>query len=297
MELVEKVIPEPVITYKPSSPFEAKILENKRLTEEKSEDDVRHLVIDISGSKISYLEGQSIGIKAISSDPNQKVPIRLYSIASAREGDDGFSTSVSLCIKRVLFKDPETGEMIKGFTSNYICDLKKGDSILITGPIGRKLLLPKDKTINLIMVAVGTGIAPFRAFIKHIYKEAGSWEGKCRLFYGSKSGMESLYMNDENNDIGQYYTKDTFEAYKALSQEDKTKDGKSIYVQHRLEENEKEIWEMIKENNFCLYICGIKALEKGIDDVFTKWAKNEGLDWLTIKDNLKKEGRWNSEVY
>ena len=54
----------------------------------------------------------------------------------------------------------------------------------------------------MLMVGVGTGIAPFRAFVKHIYEERGGWKGQVRLFYGAKTGMELLYMNDVRKDLG-----------------------------------------------------------------------------------------------
>ncbi|MDH5560296.1 MAG: FAD-binding oxidoreductase [Deltaproteobacteria bacterium] len=297
MKLITKVIPEPTEVYKPSNPFKAKVIENKRLTPVESEEDIRHIVFDLSGSGISYLEGQSLGIQVPGVDEHgKKNRIRLYSIASSRKGDDGLSSTVSLCVKRVMYKDDQ-GVLQKGLTSNYVCDLMPSDAVYITGPAGRKLLLPADNSVHLIMLAVGTGIAPFRAFIQHIYREKGSWGGKVRLFFGAKTGLESIYMNQENNDIGQYYTQETFLAFQALSREEKTKDGNKFYVQNRLEENEKEIWEIIKEGHFCFYICGLKGLESGAEEVLDKWAKKDGLNWNTMKAEFVEQGRWNIEVY
>ena len=143
------------------------------------------------------------------------------------------------------------------------------------------------------MVAVGTGIAPFRAFIHHIYREHGGWGGQVQLFFGAKTGMESVYMNDENNDIGQYFTHETFKAFQALS---RAQTGKKVYVQDKIAEA-KQLWGCITEGNFCFYLCGLKGLEEGVDQVFAGWAAEEGLDWAAMKAGFVEQGRWNIEVY
>jgi len=297
MKVIEKYIPDSNKIYKAKEPFEATVIENIKLTLANSEDDIRHLVIDLSQSGISFLEGQSIGVvKPMEGEGRKYSKVRLYSIASARSGDDGLASTVSLCVKRVVYEDKEDGKIKYGMISNYICDRQKGDKIYITGPIGRRFLLPDDENVNLIMIAVGTGIAPFRAFINFIYNERGSWKGNVRLFFGAKTGMESIYMNDENNDLGLYYTQETYKAYKALSRESTIDDG-NAYVQDRIEEQRKEIWSVIKDGNFCLYICGLSAVLDGVENIFQKWAKEDGFVWDEMRKQFKKEGRWNVEVY
>lgn len=294
MELthIEKDIVTPGNSYKPTAPYTAKVLENRLLIEEGAETDVRHIVIDLSGSGISYVEGQSIGVIAPGETENGKPHRpRLYSIASSRKGDDGLASTVSLTVKRVLFTDPETGEEVRGVASNYLCDLKPGDSLNITGPVGRHFFLPVDDTVDLIMVAVGTGIAPFRAFLHYIYQEKKSWNGNVYLFYGTRTAMDSLYMNRENNDIGQYMEQKTFQAFRALSNVDR------VWVQRRIEENQEEIWEVLKKGNFAFYICGLKGMEEGVYEIFQKLAENEGKNWDEMKQRFKDEGRWNVEVY
>lgn len=292
MEVLEKEIPAEGQIYKPSSPYRARIVENRRLTEEGSPDDIRHIVINIEGSGMVYLEGQSVGIIPPGEDEKGKRHRpRLYSIASSRHGDDGTSTTVSLTVKRVLFTDGETGEEVRGVASNFICDLKEGDDLDLTGPIGRTFFLPKDSSVNLIMVSVGTGIAPFRAFLHFAYRERKTWGGKVRLFHGAKTGMESIYMNQASNDIGQFMEEKTFQAFKALS------NIENVYIQKRIEENMDEIWEMVKEGNFAFYICGVKGMESGVDDLFRGKATGEGKDWDGMKSAFKEAGRWNVEVY
>ncbi len=291
MDLEKTEVNKEGTVYKPSSPFEATLVSNERISSEESPDDIRHIVINVADSGINYIEGQSIGIIP-PYGPNEERPrVRLYSIASPRKGEVGKDT-LALTIKRVIFEDAETGEEVRGLASNYICDAKPGDKINITGPVGRTFFLPKDDRTNLIMIAVGTGIAPFRAFIRHIYLERKSWEGKILLFYGAKTGMESLYMNDRNNDIGQYYEEETFTAYQALSQV-----GDKSHVQDQLTNNQDLVWEIIQEGNFAFYICGLKGVEEGTEKIFTELAQNEGKNWDEMHQQFKKEGRWHIEVY
>jgi ferredoxin--NADP+ reductase len=278
--------------YKPSNPWNAKIIENQRITSENSPDDIRHIVIDISDSQMEVKEGQSIGVVVPGTDETgKKHRVRLYSVASRREGESAENT-MALTIKRVLFKDDQTGNLVKGLASNYVCDLHPGDPITITGPVGRTFLLPKDPDTDIIMIAVGTGIAPFRAFIHHMFKGNVKWQGKVLLFFGTKSGLESLYMNDKNNDIGQYYTEETFHAFTALS-----RGNEKQYVQHKLRDNIELIWDIIKQDKFSVYICGLKGMEEGIEEVFKGIAAGQGLNWGELLAKYKEEKRWHIEVY
>ncbi|MEO0340421.1 MAG: hypothetical protein AAF242_14570 [Bacteroidota bacterium] len=61
-----------------------------------------------------------------------------------------------------------------------MCDLRAGDEITITGPFQMPFAVPRDKSANLILISMGTGIAPFRAFVKHIYHQVADWQGKIR---------------------------------------------------------------------------------------------------------------------
>src|SRR6478609_4726246 len=86
--------------YKPAAPLMAKVLETRLLTDPESPNEVRHIIFDIAGSELKYLEGQSIGVLPPGMDANGKThKLRLYSIASERTGDSGTSQSLSLCVK------------------------------------------------------------------------------------------------------------------------------------------------------------------------------------------------------
>jgi ferredoxin--NADP+ reductase len=62
--------------------------------------------------------------------------VRLYSIASSRYGDFFDGKSTTLCVRRAVYNDPETGNedpAKKGICSNFLCDAKPGDEIMMTG--------------------------------------------------------------------------------------------------------------------------------------------------------------------
>ena len=157
---------------------------------------VYHTVIRYEDS-FRFLPGQSVGVLP-GTDPKTGKPyqLRLFSVASVRKGDLGDGRSVSLCVVRHFWDNPKTGEKhIRGIASNYICDLKKGDKIKLTGPVGRFFLIPDDfKKRDLVFIATGTGIAPYRGMLKEIF-EAG-YEGQVWLFFGTQTRNRVLY-NEE----------------------------------------------------------------------------------------------------
>lgn len=190
----------PVNIYRPKSPFVGKCLSNDELVREGGSGRVRHLKFDLSGGDLHYLEGQSIGI--IPPGENEKGKphkLRLYSIASTRHGDDGNDKTVSLCVRELEYKHPETDETVYGVCSHYLCNLEPGDDVKITGPVGKEMLLPDDEHANIVMMATGTGIAPFRAFLWRMFKEQHEdykFKGKAWLFFGIPYTANILYKEE-----------------------------------------------------------------------------------------------------
>merc|ERR1711957_765968 len=101
--------------------------------------------------------------------------VRLYSIASSRYGDDMTGTTTSLCVRRANYWCPELkadDPAKKGVCSNFLCDTKPGEEVALTGPSGKVMLIPEeDPKTDIIMVATGTGIAPYRSFVRRLFVE------------------------------------------------------------------------------------------------------------------------------
>ena len=280
--------------YDISHPYQATVVKSERITSEDT-DEVRHIIINISDATFHHFEGQSVGVLVPGPHAfGNEHHLRLYSIASSRTGEDSNLSEISLCVRRCFYIDEVSGEQHPGVASNFLCDRKPGDTIQLTGPYGRQFLAPKDNTCNMLMIGVGTGIAPFRAFMKHIYEERKEWKGQVRLFYGARTGMDLLYMNDEKNDFTLYYDQETFKAFEALSPRPHFDEPES--VDRSLKENAEEVWKLILDPKTYVYVSGLTELEGTLEQVLSELAgSTEG--WQNLKEDMIAEGRWNTLFY
>lgn len=294
----------PVNIYRPNAPFVGKCLSNTELVGEGGIGTVRHLIFDISEGDLRYLEGQSIGIIPEGTDDKGKPhKLRLYSIASTRHGDHLDDKTVSLCVRQLEYKHPETGETVYGVCSTYLCNMEPGANVKITGPVGKEMLLPEDEDANVIMMATGTGIAPFRAYLWRMFKddekklnpEYSNYHGKAWLIFGIPTTPNVLY-KEELEELAAKYP-DNFRLTYAISREQKNAEGGRMYIQHRVAEHAQELWNLIQNPKTHTYICGLKGMEGGIDEALSAVAAKDGVDWTAYQKQMKKEGRWHVETY
>ena len=82
----------------------------------------------------------------------------------------------------------------------------------MAGPFKGAFTIPDDEHQS-AHGRLGTSIAPFRAFVRHIYDVRGVGKPKSACF-GAKTGLEMLYMNDKRDDFANYYDEDTFKAFR-----------------------------------------------------------------------------------
>ncbi len=292
----------PVNIYRPKTPYEGTVIENYSLLKEGAIGRVNHITFDLKDSDpfLNYVEGQSIGIMPAGEDANGKPhKLRLYSIASTRHGDDFNGNTVSLCVRQLQYE--KDGETINGVCSTYLCDIKPGDKVKITGPVGKEMLLPDEEDANIVMLATGTGIAPMRAYLRRMFepteKEKNKWnfKGKAWLFMGAPKSANLLYEEDLQRYIAD--NPDNFKYTKAISREQQNTKGGRMYIQDRVLESANELFNMIEDEKTHIYLCGLKGMEPGIDEAMTKAAEEKGLNWSELRPQLKKAGRWHVETY
>ena len=293
----------PVNLYKPKAPFLGTVTGNYSLLADGAIGRVNHITFDLAGGdpQLHYVEGQSIGIIPDGEDANGKPhKLRLYSIASTRHGDDLADHTVSLCVRQLQYE--KDGETINGVCSTFLCDIEPGAKVKITGPVGKEMLLPDDEEANVIMLATGTGIAPMRTYLRRMFEPGEraknpeyQFRGKAWLFMGAPKTPNLLYDDDLNRYLAEF--PDNFRYTTAISREQQNRDGGRMYIQDRVLEHADEIFAMIEDPKTHVYICGLKGMEPGIDEAMSTAAAAKGLDWSTMRPQLKKAERWHVETY
>ena len=144
-------------------------------------------MLDFGGAAFPVLEGQTIGIIPPGVDANGKPHhLRLYSVASPREGERPRYNNLALTVKRVT--EDHDGRPVVGVASNYLCDLAKGDEVRVVGPYGTTFLMPNHPGSSLLMICTGTGSAPMRAMTERRRRRIAQKEGgSLMLFFGARA--------------------------------------------------------------------------------------------------------------
>jgi ferredoxin-NADP reductase len=128
--------------------FSARLLRSVPLSEF-----TKHLEFEVQGApRFGFVAGQWLSVKG--STPEGEEITRAYSIASAPSENGRFA----FCLNRVQ----------DGFMSNHLCDLGEGAEISFQGPFGDFILRPPLR--DTLMIATGTGIAPFRSMLEGMFE-------------------------------------------------------------------------------------------------------------------------------
>ena len=204
----------------------------------------------MNAPRFGFVAGQWLSMKA--NMPDGEEITRAYSIASPPKGDNRFA----LCLNRVQ----------DGFMSNFLCDMKAGETISCQGPFGDFILRPPMR--DTIFIATGTGIAPIRSMLHWLFQPAedgrprpsGSDIGATRhqnkqllLVFGNRS-EEDIYYHDEFLALAHQQT--NFHYLPTLSRGTSEWQGLRGYVQDHLPAVAQGRADMHA------YICGLERMVK-----------------------------------
>jgi sulfite reductase (NADPH) flavoprotein alpha-component len=219
---------------------------------------------------------------------------REYSIASCQKVTP---TSVALMIVVVNWVDPRGRDRF-GQATRYLSALKPGTAITVSvKPSVMKL--PPLSTQPIIMAGLGTGLAPFRAFVQHraLEKAQGKEIGSVLLYMGSRHQREEYCYGEE------------WEAYQAagvitlLGRAFSRDQPEKIYIQDRMRQTISDIAQAYVREDGAFYLCGptwpVPDVTAVLEEAIALEAKAQGKKVEPRKEieKLKDEERYVLEVY
>lgn len=292
----------------PTAPVIGRLIESYHCTRGKTKSAafVRHVSVDVSGTPLAgnFLVGQSFGVIPPGVDQFGKPhKVRLYSIAAPSWGEDGKGNVVSTTVKRVIdeFKpqtpkdDAEAHQLFLGVCSNYMCDIKVGTEMLVSGPNGKRFLLPVNKDDHdYIFIATGTGIAPFRGMALELLKNPkGPCRGEVHLLMGSPYTTDLMY-DELFRQLEMEHS--NFHYHVAISRESAKGDGRGIYVDRLFEARMPDAFApLLRSPRTLLYICGLAGMQVGLFRVMGQHGLTEG--YVTLKEEVagSDPSKWTEE--
>jgi len=160
---------------------------------------------------------------------------RLYSIFTS----DGIRNNFKITVKLIL----------KGIGSEYLINLKQGDSVEFQGPAGVFKVNKNNK--YKVFIGTGTGIMPILSMIKTHIKDT---KNKFHLLWGLRKKQDIFYF-DLLSQMAQNYNNFTFAIY--LSREDIQEQSEHIFNGHvNIGIDKLLLNNSIKKENFEFYLCG-----------------------------------------
>lgn len=219
----------------------------------------------------------------------RKMPPRLYSISSSPKA---YPDEVHLTIRKVEYE--AHGRQRYGVCSTYVADrLEIGGTLPVFVQQNDGFKLPENPDTPIIMIGPGTGVAPFRAFLGE--REETGASGKSWLFYGDQHfATDFLYQVE-----WQRWLKDGVLTKMDVAFSRDT--DRKIYVQHRMLEHSKELYQWLQEGA-AVYVCGDeKKMAHDVHAALGAILRQEGgLSEEEATEYLKRmvqEKRYQRDVY
>jgi NADPH-ferrihemoprotein reductase len=232
---------------------------------------------------------------------------RYYSISSSSIVSPR-APSITAVVSQTALQDSMGGQStISGLATSYLLahHVEDKSTHSLQGPgsalEGRKVYaqirkskfkLPALASQPIIMVAAGTGIAPFRGFIQERarMKQVGKTCGKMLLYFGCRSPNEDYIYREELAQL-QAVLEDELRIVTAFSRYE----GNKVYVQERILEDRERIFGMLTETNANLYICGSAAMAREVNNTISSiikeengWTDGEIEAWSETKKKTRK---------
>jgi ferredoxin-NADP reductase len=198
---------------------------------------VRELTFD-AGVDHTFVPGHwvTLYLPQASGDPLK----RQYSIASPPRADG----TIDLAVTRV-----EGGPM-----STHLHDIQPGAKLHMLEAQGLFVMQPVDRPI--VMVATGTGVAPFRSMLEHMPREEGP---PITLLFGNRTEADILY-RESFESLARSWPRFSF--VPTLSRASESWSGRRGYVQAHLAEVLAKTGSGVD-----MYVCGLTKMVKDVRSI------------------------------
>lgn len=298
----------------PGAPVTARLVSSDSCMRGKSASFVRHIAIDLSGTPLvgTFLAGQSFGVIPPGTDPKGRPhKVRLYSIASPAYGEDGFGNVISTTCKRTIeeipdMHDPARGDghpLILGVCSNWLCDQAVGAPVQVSGPNGKRFVLPQDRDANdYIFLATGTGVAPFRGMLHELLvgpPEGSPWreswkasKSRIHLVMGSPYRTDLLY-DTWLRELEKAHPNFTY--HTVISREALASPGHGPHAHHYFDARIDEFRPLLESSRTLIYACGLAGMQVGIFQAIAKAGLGGGFLMVHEEISAIDPREWTSE--
>src|SRR5437762_169316 len=237
----ETAPPAPVATaHSRKNPFPAPLLKRRRLDGAGSEKESFHYEFSLHGSGLAF---EHVELRNKLSAPEfaaslSKLQPRLYSIASSL---NRYPEQAHLLVTNVGFVSH--GRARKGVCTSFLSErIAEGTRVPAFIHSAKHFRLPDDPAAPIIMIGVGTGLAPYRGYLQE--REAIGATGRNWLFFGEQRRAANFYHEKEMADYSASGLLTRFDT--AFSRDQSQK----IYVQHRIREQGREVWGWLQDGAY-----------------------------------------------
>lgn len=218
-----------------------------------------------------------------------KLQPRLYSIASSLKS---YPEQAHLLVTNVGFVSH--GRARRGVCTSFLSTrIEEGTRVPAFIHSAKHFRLPDDPAAPIIMIGVGTGLAPYRGYLQE--RQADGAPGRNWLFFGEQRRAANFYHEEE---LAGYASSGLLTRFDTAFSRDQTK---KIYVQHRILECGREVWSWLNDGAY-LYVCGdaermapdVDAAIHAVVEEHGGMSKEAAAEYVA---NLRTTKRYRRDVY
>jgi len=190
----------------------------------------------------------------------------------------------------------QNGSTRYGQCTRYLAGLQVGQKVTVS--IKPSVMrLPANSKQPIIMAGLGTGVAPFRAFLQHLalLSSQGQDIGPVYYYFGSRhQASEYLYGEEiETFILDGIITR----AGLAFSRDS----AKKVYIQHKMLEDSEALSQMLHDREAVFYLCGptwpVPDVYEALLNALVKYRGFAPEQAAIYLESLKEEERYVLEVY